>query len=137
MPKYTRQKIEREGNMGRQKRSLPATPAAGFTAGNELLDRRIFLGSGLASLGAAGGLVLGFPGGARAAGPPDSPSWMQYPGAPFSGYGGPAKYESNISDGEVYNGIIGEADVMDAQSLPKVQMPNRDNFILAYPARPK
>jgi mono/diheme cytochrome c family protein len=31
------------------------------------------------------------------------------------------------------NGIIGEADVMNAQTLPKVRMPNRDNFILAYP----
>jgi cytochrome c len=28
------------------------------------------------------------------------------------------------------NGIIGEADAMDAQTLPKVQMPNRDGFIL-------
>ena len=52
----------------------------------------------------------------------------------------------SLSDDEVYavtayllhlNGIIGEADVMDAQTLPKVKMPNRDNFILAYPARPK
>jgi S-disulfanyl-L-cysteine oxidoreductase SoxD len=31
------------------------------------------------------------------------------------------------------NGIIGDTDVMDAQTLPKVRMPNRDNFILAYP----
>ena len=52
----------------------------------------------------------------------------------------------SLSDDEVYavtayllhlNGIIGEADVMDAQTLPKVKMPNRDNFIPAYPARPK
>jgi hypothetical protein len=27
------------------------------------------------------------------------------------------------------NGIIGETDVMDAQTLPKVQMPNRDGFM--------
>jgi S-disulfanyl-L-cysteine oxidoreductase SoxD len=27
------------------------------------------------------------------------------------------------------NGIIGEQDVMDAQTLPRVQMPNRDGFI--------
>ena len=26
------------------------------------------------------------------------------------------------------NGIIGDDDVMNAQSLPKVQMPNRDGF---------
>jgi mono/diheme cytochrome c family protein len=44
----------------------------------------------------------------------------------------------SLSDNEVYavaayilrlNGIIGEAEVMDAQTLPKVQMPNRDGFI--------
>ena len=28
------------------------------------------------------------------------------------------------------NGVIGEADAMDAQSLPQVQMPNRDGFIV-------
>jgi hypothetical protein len=27
------------------------------------------------------------------------------------------------------NGIIGESEVMNAQTLPKVKMPNRDNFI--------
>jgi len=27
------------------------------------------------------------------------------------------------------NGIIGESDVIDAKSLPKIQMPNRDNFV--------
>ena len=30
------------------------------------------------------------------------------------------------------NGIIAETDVMDAQSLPKVEMPNRAGFISAY-----
>jgi cytochrome c len=30
------------------------------------------------------------------------------------------------------NGIIGADDVMDAQSLPKVKMPNRDGFV-PYP----
>jgi S-disulfanyl-L-cysteine oxidoreductase SoxD len=47
-----------------------------------------------------------------------------------------------LSDDDVYavtayllylNGIIGETDEMNAQTLPKVKMPNRDNFILAYP----
>jgi cytochrome c len=33
------------------------------------------------------------------------------------------------------NKIIGETDVMDKESLPKVKMPNRDNFIIAYPDR--
>ena len=33
------------------------------------------------------------------------------------------------------NKLIGENDVMDAQSLPKVKMPNRDNFIVRFPDR--
>jgi mono/diheme cytochrome c family protein len=48
----------------------------------------------------------------------------------------------SLTDDEVYavtayllheNGIIGERDVMDARTLPQVRMPNRDNFILAWP----
>lgn len=31
------------------------------------------------------------------------------------------------------NGIIGEDDVMDAASLPRVEMPNRDGFIVVWP----
>ena len=33
------------------------------------------------------------------------------------------------------NGIIGENDEMNAQTLAKVKMPNQSNFILMYPAR--
>lgn len=33
------------------------------------------------------------------------------------------------------NGIIGEQDEMNAQTLPKIVMPNRDNFIVVYPRR--
>jgi cytochrome c len=33
------------------------------------------------------------------------------------------------------NKIIGENDVMDAKTLPAVKMPNRGNFIIAYPDR--
>jgi S-disulfanyl-L-cysteine oxidoreductase SoxD len=49
-----------------------------------------------------------------------------------------------LSNDEVYaltayilalNNIIGENDVMDAQTLPKVRMPNRDNFITRFPDR--
>lgn len=32
------------------------------------------------------------------------------------------------------NGIIDEDEIMDAQTLPEVQMPNRENFTLAYSA---
>ena len=33
------------------------------------------------------------------------------------------------------NGIIGEHDEMNAQTLAKIRMPNRDNFIPMYPAK--
>jgi cytochrome c len=58
----------------------------------------------------------------------------------------PYSQSHSLSDDDVYavtayllhlNGIIAETDVMDAQALPRVKMPNRDNFILAYPTRPK
>jgi cytochrome c len=51
----------------------------------------------------------------------------------------------SLSDNEVYsltaytlhlNGIIGDTEIIDAQALPKVQMPNRDNFIRIYPREP-
>jgi cytochrome c len=31
------------------------------------------------------------------------------------------------------NKLIGENDIMNAQTLPKVQMPNRDGFIVRFP----
>ena len=34
------------------------------------------------------------------------------------------------------NGVIAEADEMNAQTLPRVKMPNRDNFIVVYPSKP-
>ena len=63
-------------------------------AGNGLLHRRLFLRQGAALLGAAGATVLT----ARSAqaAPPDLPAWMQAPGAPMSGYGNRATYESGV-----------------------------------------
>src|SRR6266481_4311279 len=52
----------------------------------------------------------------------------------------------SLTDDEVYavtayllnlNGIIGEQDEMNAQTLPKVKMPNQSNFIVVYPSREK
>jgi cytochrome c len=52
----------------------------------------------------------------------------------------------SLTDSEVYavtayllslNGIIREQDVMNAETLPKVKMPNRDNFILVHPWKPR
>jgi len=52
----------------------------------------------------------------------------------------------SLSDDEVYavtafllnlNGIIGENDEMNAQTLPKVKMPNQPNFVIMYPSRAK
>ena len=34
------------------------------------------------------------------------------------------------------NGIIAETDEMNAQTLPRVKMPNRDNFSVVYPRKP-
>jgi len=65
-------------------------------AGNRLLDRRIFLKQGIALLG-AGSLAAGALTPAGAANLPDTPPWMQFPGAPLSGYGSPAKYESKVT----------------------------------------
>jgi cytochrome c len=50
----------------------------------------------------------------------------------------------SLTDQEVYaltafllarNKIIGDNDVMNADTLPKVKMPNRDNFIIRFPER--
>jgi hypothetical protein len=50
----------------------------------------------------------------------------------------------SLNDDEVYaltayilagNKLIGPNDAMDAQTLPKVKMPYRDNFILRFPDR--
>ena len=49
-----------------------------------------------------------------------------------------------LTDNEVYaltayilalNNIIREDDVMNAETLPKVKMPNRDGFISKYPEK--
>ena len=56
----------------------------------------------------------------------------------------PFQQPRTLTDDEVYalcayllslNKIIPESEVMDAQSLPKVKMPNRDNFIIRFPDR--
>jgi mono/diheme cytochrome c family protein len=57
----------------------------------------------------------------------------------------PANKPGSLSPDEVYaltayllfrNGIIQESDTMDAKSLPKVQMPNRNGFVPAAPVFP-
>ena len=56
----------------------------------------------------------------------------------------PAQMPHSLTDDEVYaltayilaeNKLIGANDMMDAQSLPKVKMRNRDNFIIRFPGR--
>ncbi len=56
----------------------------------------------------------------------------------------PFQAPRSLSDDDVYaltayilseNKLIGANDVMDAQTLPKVKMPNRDNFIIRFPDR--
>jgi cytochrome c len=58
----------------------------------------------------------------------------------------PYTQSQSLTNDEVYavtayllhlNGIIGPQDAINAQTLPQVRMPNRENFILAYPTQPK
>ena len=57
----------------------------------------------------------------------------------------PASKPGSLTPDEVYavvaflyyrNGIIGETDVLDAKTLPKVEMPNRNGFVPAVPVYP-
>jgi S-disulfanyl-L-cysteine oxidoreductase SoxD len=56
----------------------------------------------------------------------------------------PWQQPRSLSDAEVYaltafilskNNLIGETDTMNAETLSKVRMPNRDNFIIRFPDR--
>jgi S-disulfanyl-L-cysteine oxidoreductase SoxD len=58
----------------------------------------------------------------------------------------PYTQSQSLTNEEVYavtayllhlNGIIGAQDVMNAQTLAQIKMPNRDNFIVVYPTKPK
>ena len=58
----------------------------------------------------------------------------------------PYNESKSLTNDEVYavaayilqlNGIIRESDTMNAQTLPKVRMPNRDGFVPFVPAKPK
>jgi cytochrome c len=58
----------------------------------------------------------------------------------------PYQQSQSLTHDEVYavtayllylNGIIAESEVMNARTLPQVRMPNRNNFILAYPPSSK
>ena len=58
----------------------------------------------------------------------------------------PYTHSQSLTHDEVYavtayllhlNGIIGPQDAMNAQTLPQVKMPNRDNFIVVYPTKLK
>ena len=57
----------------------------------------------------------------------------------------PYTQSQSLTNDEVYavtayllhqNGIIAETDEMNAQTLPRVKMPNRDHFIVVYPMKP-
>jgi sulfane dehydrogenase subunit SoxC len=87
--------MERRKEMPQGRSPLQDQSLAEPIAGNGLLDRRFFLKQGIALLG-AGGLAAGSATPANAADPPHMPPWMQSPGAPLSGYGSPAKYESKV-----------------------------------------
>ena len=58
----------------------------------------------------------------------------------------PLNEPQSLTNDEVYavsahilhlNGLLGEDDVLNAETLPKVQMPNRDGFTIIYPGNLK
>lgn len=70
-------------------------------------------------------------------------SWEPAP-PPGGGYGHCGTLDGVLSDSDVYaltalllfwNDIIGENEVMNAKTLPKVQMPNRDGFLPPDPTK--
>jgi mono/diheme cytochrome c family protein len=77
----------------------------------------------------------------------DGPSYYPYPTIAWDyiNRAMPASKPGSLTPDEVYavvaflyyrNGIIAENDVLDAKTLPKVEMPNRDGFVPAVPVYP-
>ena len=77
----------------------------------------------------------------------DGPSYYPYPTIAWDYIyrAMPASKPGSLTPDEVYavvaflyyrNGIIQESDVLDAKTLPKVEMPNRDGFVPAVPVYP-
>ena len=77
----------------------------------------------------------------------DGPSYYPYPTIAWDyiNRAMPASKPGSLTPDEVYavvaflyyrNGIIGETDVLDAKTLPKVEMPNRNGFVPAVPVYP-
>jgi len=77
----------------------------------------------------------------------DGPSYYPYPTIAWDyiNRAMPASKPGSLTPEEVYavvaflyyrNGIIGETDVLDAKTLPKVEMPNRNGFVPAVPVYP-
>jgi len=96
-------------------------------------------------------LVVGSPGhphqGAFKDSEKDGPSYYPYPTIAWDyiNRAMPASKPGSLTHDEVYavvaflyyrNGIIGENDVLDAKTLPKVEMPNRDGFVPEVPVYP-
>ena len=59
-------------------------------AANGILDRRVFLEGALVAAAAGAGVVE------AQAEPLPVPNWMKQPGAAFSGYGQPSRFESKV-----------------------------------------
>jgi hypothetical protein len=59
-------------------------------AANGILDRRVFLEGALVAAAAGAGVVEAH------AEPLPVPNWMKQPGAAFSGYGQPSRFESKV-----------------------------------------
>jgi len=76
--------------MRKNKRPVPSEPEQ--AAGNGLLDRRLFLAGGAATIGNAA-----VPNTARATEALPVEQWMKMPGSPFTAYGQPSRYTSKVA----------------------------------------
>jgi hypothetical protein len=112
-------------------------------AGNGLLDRRVFLAGGAVITAGLAGYTLSEPVAAQQL--VDAP-WSTRAGDAIPDYGVPSRFEKHVArtltSEEVYaltadilalNRIIDDNDVMNAETLPGVRMPNRDGFVVRFP----
>ncbi len=96
--------------------------------------------------GGSNGLLIGGPPKASLDGGKTIPNFWPYATTVFDFIRRAMPYQApgSLTSAEVYaltayilagNKLIGETDVINAQTLPKVKMPNADNFIVRFPER--
>jgi cytochrome c len=122
-------------------------PGSGTSAqGAPIFAQKCALCHGEAGRGGQSAAVVGGPPRASLDGGKTIPNYWPYSTTVFDFIrrAMPFMQPGSLTNDEVYavtayilalNKLIGENDVMNAQTLPKVRMPNRDNFIIRFPER--